>query len=240
MLDERDVTQLLQLQGREREELFARARRRRHSVYRNQVVVRGVCEVTNLCRVDCEFCPMRRANTRRNDIYQLGVTELVETATTINDHDISVIMFQGGEIPQTTNTLTAAITQIRALYRDRVEILLNLGNKRHDEYAALREALAHCPPGDVELTLTVMAVMRLVNQAWLIPTVSALETLSQGTQRRGFDAGANVIGVNFTNPQHRGKYLIYGRDRRITGYQYARSVLADAGLVPAGSVFVAA
>lgn len=34
----------------------------------------------------------------------------------------------------------AAMPPVRSLYDGGVEILLNLGNKRHDEYAALREA----------------------------------------------------------------------------------------------------
>jgi biotin synthase len=325
MLDERDVLDLLTLQGAEREELFARARERRTSVYGDRVVVRGVCEVTNICRVNCEFCPMRRDNTRSNDTYQQHPDDLVRTARTIHAHDVNVICFQGGEIPQTTTTVAAALPAVRALYDDKVEVLLNLGNKTHAEYAALRQAgatsyiikhetsdpqlnrrmrhesldarlacirdlidlgyrvgtgtivglpgqrlesiaadiilardlgvhlcsasvfipapdtpLADCPPGDVELTLTVLAVMRLVNPAWAIPSVSALEKLRPGAQRRGLQAGANVINVNFTDPAHRGKYLIYGRDRLIAGYHYVRTVIADAGLVPGHSAFVAA
>ncbi len=85
-----------------------------------------------------------------------------------------------------------------------------------------------------------MAVMRLVNPAWAIPSVSALEKLRPGAQRRGLEAGANVINVNFTDTAHRSKYLIYGRDRLIAGHDYVRTVIAEAGLVPGHSVFVAA
>jgi hypothetical protein len=62
MLDERDILALLQLGGHERETLFAQARQLRTAVFGDRVVVRAVCEVTNLCRVDCEFYPMRRSN----------------------------------------------------------------------------------------------------------------------------------------------------------------------------------
>ncbi|SRR6266545_1749887 len=140
MLDERDVLDLLNLRGDEREELFAQARERRRSVYGDRVVVRGVCEVTNICRVNCEFCPMRRDNTRANDTYQQSPDDLVRTAAAIRAHDVNVICFQGGEIPQTTTTVVAALPAVRALYDGNVEVLLNLGNKTHAEYAALRQA----------------------------------------------------------------------------------------------------
>lgn len=50
-----------------------------------------------------------------------------------------MVFFQGGEIPQTTRIVGEALPGIRKLYDDKVEILLNLGNKRRSEYAYLRE-----------------------------------------------------------------------------------------------------
>jgi hypothetical protein len=47
-----------------------------------------------------------------------------------------------------------------------------------------------------------------------------------------------VINVNFTAAEHRGKYLIYGKDRLIAGYGYVLSAIAGAGLRPGHSVFV--
>lgn len=139
MLDARDIVQLLQLRGRDQEQLFAAARQQRHDVFGDQVVVRGVTEITNQCRVNCAFCPMRRDNTRANNGFRLTADDLVESAATLRANGIDVVFFQGGEIPQTTRIIGGAAPQIRELYGGKVEILLNLGNKSRDEYAYLRE-----------------------------------------------------------------------------------------------------
>lgn len=80
MLNEQDVVQLLQLRGRDQEDLFERARTKREEFYGQEVVVRGVTEITNKCRVNCEFCPMRRDNTRANNTFQLEPENLVDVA----------------------------------------------------------------------------------------------------------------------------------------------------------------
>lgn len=322
MLDEHDIATMLQLHGAEREDLFTQARAARHAAYRDLVIVRAVCEVTNLCRVDCDFCPMRRSNTRRNDIYHQTPAEMIETALGVHATGVNVICLQGGEVPQTTRSVGAALPTIRDLYEGDVELLLNLGNKTRAEYEFLREQgatsyiikhetsdpdlfarlrhetldtrvdcitdllelgykvgsgmivglpgqslesiardivwcrdlgvhmmsaapfvpapdtpLAGQAPGDVELTLNVIAAMRLANPAWTIPSVSAMRALDGGGQRRGFDAGANVIVYNATPAEHRDRYLIYGKDRKVSDFDYIQQVIADAGLRPCRSVF---
>jgi biotin synthase len=139
MLHEPDIVQLLQLRGRDQEQLFAAARQQRQDVFGDEVVVRGVTEITNQCRVNCAFCPMRRDNTRANRGFRLTPDDLVESAAVVRESGINVVFFQGGEIPQTTRIVGEAIPRIREMYDGKVEILLNLGNKSRDEYAYLRE-----------------------------------------------------------------------------------------------------
>lgn len=323
MLDDLDIRQLLQVRGREQEELFAAARTKRREVYADEVVVRGVTEVTNQCRVNCEFCPMRRDNARSNEGFRLTSDDLVAVARSILASGIDVVSLQAGEIPQTTKIVGSALPRIRELYDDRVDILLCLGNKRHDEYAYLREQgatsyilkhetsdpelnaamrhetldsrlkhlqdllslgyrvgtgsivglpgqsldslardivlardlgvhmcsvspfipapdtpLANHPPGDAETTLNAIAVSRLVNPTWLIPSVSALAKSQEGGQFRGFLAGANVMTVNFTPQEQQGRYLIYGKDRFVVKRDYADELIARTGLRPRGSIFL--
>src|SRR5580658_10440167 len=121
MLDERDIVEILQLRGHEQDDLFQQARKQRAEVFGNEVVVRGVTEITNQCRVNCQFCPMRRDNTRANSSFRLTSDDLVEVARSVQASGINVVFFQGGEIPQTTRTAGEAIPQIRALYDDDVE-----------------------------------------------------------------------------------------------------------------------
>lgn len=139
MLDEREIAAMLQFRGREQEELFELARKRRSEIFGDSVVVRGVTEITNQCRVNCEFCPMRRDNTRANASFRMTSDDLVAAARLLHASGINVVFFQGGEIPQTTRIVGEAIPRIRAIYDDDVEILLNLGNKSRAEYEYLRE-----------------------------------------------------------------------------------------------------
>src|SRR5512141_1239034 len=116
MLDESDVLVMLAARGGEREQVFAAARDARRAVYGDEVIVRAVSEVTNLCRVDCDFCPMRRSNTRRNDVFHQTPAEMIETAIGVRAAGVNVICLQGGEIPQTTGSVGAALPTIRDLF----------------------------------------------------------------------------------------------------------------------------
>src|SRR5207247_9090419 len=139
MLDEGQIVELLGARGSDQEWLFEESRRQRGLIYGQRVVVRGVVEITNQCRVNCDFCPMRRENSRRNDIFRLDSNDLVQAADKIKAADINVAFFQGGELPQTTRVVGNAIPQIRGSFGGDVEILLNLGNKSRHEYSYLIE-----------------------------------------------------------------------------------------------------
>lgn len=98
--------------------------------------------------------------------------------------------------------------------------------------------LADAEPGDVDLALNAIAVLRLLMPTALIPSVSALERLRDGGQRRGLEAGANVVTINFSPERFRYRYLIYGEDRFVVRRRHAHAVVAAAGLTTSGSVYV--
>lgn len=139
----REVVDLLAGRLMPDQDLFAFARSIRQANFRDHVIVRGAIELTNLCRVNCRFCPMRRDNTSENATYVLGDDTLVARSREARSVGINVVLIQGGEIPQTTDILERAIPRIIEAFDGRVEILLNLGNKSREEYARLRRAGAH-------------------------------------------------------------------------------------------------
>lgn len=131
------MKRLLLARGQEQEELFAESRKMRDRHWGPAVVLRGVIELTNVCRVNCDYCPMRRDNVRENDTYFLTSDEIVDIARVIKDSGIDVVLLQGGETPSVLPTLEDAIPRIRQLFDDRVEILLNIGNLRRSQYERL-------------------------------------------------------------------------------------------------------
>ena len=125
------------------DELFGAARAVRAKVFQERVVVRGVIELTNKCRVNCTFCAMRRDNMAVNSTYMLDALAVVARAKAIRDAGINVVSIQGGELPQTTDVLECAIPQVLDAFNGRAEVLLNLGNKPRSEFERLRRAGAH-------------------------------------------------------------------------------------------------
>ncbi len=87
---------------------------------------------------------------------------------------------------------------------------------------------AHEPSGNVDVALNMIAVMRILDPAAIIPAVSAFEKLERGGQRRAFHAGANNITVNY-NESHGQEYLIYGKQRKRVSFAHGTSVMRQAG-----------
>ena len=65
------------------------------------------------------------------------------------------------------------------------------------------------PAGSVELTLVLLAILRLLFPHVLLPATTALGTLCPGGRVLGIMAGANVIMPNLSPQNVRGKYLLY-------------------------------
>jgi biotin synthase len=135
-----DVIDMLCASGAAQEALFAQAREARRKYFGDRVIVRGVIEITNLCRVNCTYCPMRRDNTDQNSVFIMHPDKILEAAEQIKVVGIDVVFMQGGEVPQTTGLVAEVIPRIRKLFDGKVEILLNLGNKSKEEYALLKRA----------------------------------------------------------------------------------------------------
>src|SRR5207244_7507739 len=106
----------LQVKGEPQEQLFAAARAARETEFGRRVVVRGLIEVTNLCRVNCQFCPMRRDNTRQNTIFQLKEEQILDIAAHIRDAGINIVFLQAGEVPRTTQLVGNALPEIRPMF----------------------------------------------------------------------------------------------------------------------------
>lgn len=68
---------------------------------------------------------------------------------------------------------------------------------------------ATSPPGDMELTLKLLSIFRLMLPDALIPATTALATLAPNGRERGILAGANVVMPNLSPPAQRAKYSLY-------------------------------
>lgn len=68
---------------------------------------------------------------------------------------------------------------------------------------------ATAPPGSMEMTLKILSIFRLMHPGVLLPSTTALATLSPDGRERGILAGANVVMPNLSPRNQREKYTLY-------------------------------
>ena len=77
-----------------------------------------------------------------------------------------------------------------------------------------RSAFAGYQQGDLELTLNVIAILRLLNPRCLMPATSSLERASKDGQLRGLRAGCNTLTIHDGTPdEQRDNFPIYSDSR---------------------------
>ena len=79
------------------------------------------------------------------------------------------------------------------------------------------------PAGSVELTLRLLAIIRLIHPRVLLPATTALGTLHSSGRERAIAAGANVVMPNLSPQDTRALYSIYN-NKLSTGSEAAESV----------------
>jgi biotin synthase len=90
---------------------------------------------------------------------------------------------------------------------------------------------AGAPMGDLDLTLNMMALMRIMYPDRLIPTTSSLEKARRGGQYLGLMAGANTVTVHDGTPAHfKRLFPIYSTKRITPQDDYLRSIVRKAGM----------
>ena len=82
---------------------------------------------------------------------------------------------------------------------------------------------ADCPAGTVDMTVRLLAVIRLLLPDVLLPATTALGTIDPIGREKGLLAGANVIMPNLSPVDVREKYLLYD-NKKVTGDEAAEAV----------------
>lgn len=124
------------------EELCRLARVLREQHYGREVYIRGLIELTNICRNDCYYCGIRRSN-REVPRYRLGAEDVLECCAHGYALGFRTFVMQGGEDPYWTEPrLVALIQEMRQRYPD-CAITLSLGEWPQSAYEAFYEAGAN-------------------------------------------------------------------------------------------------
>lgn len=126
-----DIMPLLTAKGHPQEELFEKARKVRREVNQDDVVIRGVIEISNYCRKNCDYCAMRATNNKLVR-YTLEAQDIIGLAGKIKKAGINIVFLQGGQNPGNDNVLGQVIPIIRNELG--LDVVLCLGERTKETY----------------------------------------------------------------------------------------------------------
>ncbi len=119
--------------------LHAMARERTLAEFGHSVYLRGLLEISNICRNDCLYCGIRRSNgnIRR---YRLTGTRIMDSCRKAYRSGFRTFVLQGGELgPDAVRWITEITSEIRRTFPD-CAITLSLGEYEDSVYAEFRDA----------------------------------------------------------------------------------------------------
>ena len=121
------------------ETLASRAAAVRDGLYGRRVFIRGLIEVSNICKNDCYYCGIRASNTAC-DRYRLEDADIRAAADEGYDLGFRTFVLQGGEDGHFSDErLVALIHHLKCAHPD-CAVTLSLGERSRESYARLREA----------------------------------------------------------------------------------------------------
>ncbi len=108
-------------------------------IYGNEIFVRGLLEISNICKNDCIYCGIRRSN-RNCERYRLTEEEILACADEGYRLGLRTIVMQGGEdMHFSDDVLCGIVRKIKELHPD-CAVTLSMGERSREGYAKLREA----------------------------------------------------------------------------------------------------
>lgn len=115
------------------------ATEKRKEIYGNSVYIRGLVEISNICKNDCLYCGIRSSNTKC-ERYRLSESDILSACREGYSLGFRTFVLQGGEDPYFSDE--RLIPLIKNIKRECPEaaITLSLGERERESYEKLREA----------------------------------------------------------------------------------------------------
>lgn len=111
----------------------------RIKIYGKDVYIRGLIEVSNICKNNCLYCGIRNAN-KECSRYRLDEQDILACCKEGYELGFRTFVLQGGEDPYFTDeVLCRILRQIKTLYPD-CAVTLSLGERSKESYKALYDA----------------------------------------------------------------------------------------------------
>jgi biotin synthase len=210
-----DILTLLNLEGEELKLLFSRSAEVKQQIVGNKVYLRGLIELSNICKKNCLYCGIRRdiKNTVR---YNLTDDEVLQAARLAMDFNYGSVVIQSGELQSNVNSdrIEHLVRQIRTMSDGKLGITLSCGEQTEEVYQRWFDAGAH------RYLLRIEASNREL-YARLHPNddnhsfEKRLECLSL-LRKTGYQVGTGVmIGLPFQTYDHLADDLLFMKEQDI-------------------------
>lgn len=123
----------------ELEHLRKKAQQTAQKYYSNKVYIRGLIEISSICKNDCYYCGIRRSNTNAVR-YRLSEQQILDCCDTGYSFGFRTFVLQGGEDGYFTDDVMCRIVeQIKQKYPD-CAVTLSLGERSCESYKRLFSA----------------------------------------------------------------------------------------------------
>lgn len=116
-----------------------KAREVREAIYGKDVYIRGLIEISNVCKNDCLYCGIRKSNGAC-ERYRLTEGQILSCCEEGYALGFRTVVMQGGEDGYFTDErLCVLVSRIKALYPD-CAVTLSLGERSRESYQRLFDA----------------------------------------------------------------------------------------------------
>lgn len=111
----------------------------RKEVYSNEIFIRGLIEISNICKNDCLYCGIRRSN-KNCERFRLNKEEILSCCEEGYALGFRTFVLQGGEDGAFTDELLCSLIEaIKAKYPD-CAVTLSLGERSRESYEKLKKS----------------------------------------------------------------------------------------------------
>lgn len=111
----------------------------RREIYGNAIYIRGLIEISNVCRNDCYYCGIRRSNSHC-DRYRLTQEQILSCCREGYQLGFRTFVLQGGEDSQfSVKAVCSMVQAIKGLFHD-CAVTLSLGEYSRQDYQAMFDA----------------------------------------------------------------------------------------------------
>ncbi|MGQ1787160.1 MULTISPECIES: [FeFe] hydrogenase H-cluster radical SAM maturase HydE [unclassified Saccharicrinis] len=143
-LDFKDIVALLQTEGEEQKQLFAKAQEVQLEYVGRKVFYRGLVEFSNVCSKNCFYCGIRKDN-KEVERYNLEDHHVVEAARFAHQNKYASMVLQAGERrdPYFVERVDRLLKQIKAVTHGELGITISLGEQTEETYQRWFDSGAH-------------------------------------------------------------------------------------------------